>query len=245
MPNKLICCVSLPPATILSVPISDFAIANEELAREDMDGYFPCCGKNICRGCVYSFGQTGNGDKCPFCNSDRADKTLEEIVADIMKRVEANDAASIYVLANFNYHGVRGFQQDHAKAIELFTKSADLGCSQAHSSLGDIYHEGGNMKKSKSHNEAAAMAGNEVARCILGNREAQSGNMERAVKHWTIAASAGCFLAMDNMLIALKKHDVSKETIDTTLTAYNNSCAEVKSKDRDACLQVMMERQRE
>ena len=34
MPVQLICCISLPPATITSVPINDFAIANEELATE-------------------------------------------------------------------------------------------------------------------------------------------------------------------------------------------------------------------
>ena len=33
MPLKLICCVSLPPATILSVPIDDYATANEEMAK--------------------------------------------------------------------------------------------------------------------------------------------------------------------------------------------------------------------
>jgi hypothetical protein len=33
MPVKLICCMSLPPATISSVPIYDYAIANEELAK--------------------------------------------------------------------------------------------------------------------------------------------------------------------------------------------------------------------
>jgi hypothetical protein len=37
MPEKLICCVSLPPATILSVPIYDFAIANQELVNVQMD----------------------------------------------------------------------------------------------------------------------------------------------------------------------------------------------------------------
>jgi hypothetical protein len=45
MPTRLICCISLPPATISSVPIYDFAIANEELATEDTDIYYPCCGK--------------------------------------------------------------------------------------------------------------------------------------------------------------------------------------------------------
>jgi hypothetical protein len=54
MPKKLICCASLPEATIISVPIYDFAKANQELADNDLEGYYPCCGKNICRSCVHS-----------------------------------------------------------------------------------------------------------------------------------------------------------------------------------------------
>jgi hypothetical protein len=45
MPIKLICCSSLPPATISSVPIADLAFANEELAEKDMQPYYSCCGK--------------------------------------------------------------------------------------------------------------------------------------------------------------------------------------------------------
>ena len=111
MPIKMICCVSLPPATILSVPIYDFANERQELADEDMKAYYPCCGKSICVACIYS----GNIGKCPFCNSDRADKTDEEDVEEIMKRVEVNDAASIFFLATCYYQGNRGLQQDHAK----------------------------------------------------------------------------------------------------------------------------------
>jgi hypothetical protein len=60
--------------------------------------------------------------------------------------------------------------------------------------LGGIYHEGGEYKKAKFHVEAAAMAGDEVARCNLGIVEGNSRNMERAIKHFTIAASAGDYL---------------------------------------------------
>jgi len=51
----------------------------------------------MCLGCVYSFHKSENDDKCPFCNSNRASKTYEEKIEEIMKRLEANDAASIYV----------------------------------------------------------------------------------------------------------------------------------------------------
>ena len=100
---------------------------------------------------------------------------------------------------------------------------------------------GGNRKKAKFHFEAAAMAGHDGARFNLGVIEAESGNMERAVKHWTIAASAGCFRAMGDLLIPLKKGDVSRESIDSTLVAYNASCAEMRSKARDAYLRAFLE----
>jgi TPR repeat protein len=159
----------------------------------------------------------------------------------MMKRVEANDPASIFVLANYYEHGFNGIQQDRAKAITLYAKSAELGFSQAHSSLGNIYHEGGNMKKAKFHCEAAAMAGSEVARHNIGCMEGNSGNMERARKHWTIGASTGCYDAMNQLRILFEKDAVSRESIDSTLAAYNNSCAEFRSEARDARIQSMLE----
>jgi hypothetical protein len=47
MPVRLICCVSLPPATITSVPIYDFAIANVELEHIAAETYYACCGKSV------------------------------------------------------------------------------------------------------------------------------------------------------------------------------------------------------
>jgi TPR repeat protein len=243
MPVRLICCVSLPPATILSVPIYDLAIANDGLEDKETEIHYPCCGKSICAGCKHSFNQTGNADKCPFCNTDRSSITVEgaeETVEKLMKRVEANDAASMRMLAQNYKNGELGLQQDHAKATELYARSAELGFSKAHCHLGDEHLKGGNLKKAKFHWEAAAMAGHENARYNLGCMGAQSGNMEQAVKHWTIAASAGCFRAMHNLLIALEDREVSRDSIDSTLEAYNNSCADMKSKDRDACIQAMM-----
>jgi uncharacterized protein with PIN domain len=38
--------------------------------------------------------------KCPYCNSVLSDKTDDENIQDIMKRVEANDAGAICILGN-------------------------------------------------------------------------------------------------------------------------------------------------
>jgi TPR repeat protein len=233
MPEHLIACASLPPATITSVPIVDFAKANEGLANMSMETYFECCGKSICGGCIHSFRMSGNDEKCPFCKADLRGKTDLNRVEELMKRVEANDAGSMMVLGSHYYHGKLGLLQDREKAIELWTQAADLGSSQAHYQLGCTYDEGGDSKKGKFHFEAAAMAGHEIARHNLGYMEAQSGNMGQAVKHWMIAASAGHYGAMKNLLIAFNQGVSSRAQIDSTLEAYNNSCAEVRSEARD------------
>jgi hypothetical protein len=241
MPILFVSCISLPPATISSVPVNDFAKANEELANLETEEYYPCCGKSICGGCVYSFGQSVNASKCPFCNSDRSSKTCEEKNEDLMKRVEANDAGAMYVLGSYYYQGSNGLQQDHVKAIELYVRAENLGYSKAHNQLGGIYREGGDMKKAKFHFEASAMAGHEVARFNLGMDEYNSGNKEQAVKHWTISASGGEYEAMHELRILFKQGFISRESINSTLAAYNNSCAEMRSKARDAFIRDIIE----
>jgi hypothetical protein len=50
MPIKMISCVSLPPATTSSVPINDYANANEELAKMDMEAYYHVAGRVFVEG---------------------------------------------------------------------------------------------------------------------------------------------------------------------------------------------------
>ena len=163
-------------------------------------------------------------------------KTDEEDVKELMKRVEANDAGATYVLGSYHYHGQYGLHQDEKKSVELWTQAAKLGSKQAYHNLGNFY-EGGDLKKAKFHYEAAAMAGHEKARFNLGGLECNSGNMDRAVKHWTIATSAGDYSAMRYVQIEFERGYISRESINSTLTAYNNSCAEMRSEAREAYIQ--------
>jgi TPR repeat protein len=197
-------------------------------------------GKNVCGGCLYSYRNSGNSGKCPFCKAEPLNKSVEEDVKELMKRVEANDAGATYVLGSYHYHGQYGLHQDGKKATELWTQAAKLGSKQAYHNLGNMYFKGGDLKKAKFHYEAAAMAGHEVARCNLGSIEGNSGNMEQAVKHWTIAASAGHYKAMNSLQIEFKRGYVSRDTINSSLTAYNNSCAEMRSEARDAHIRMFM-----
>jgi TPR repeat protein len=106
----------------------------------------------------------------------------------------------------------------------------------------NYYYVEGDLKKSTFHFEAAAMAGNEVARFNLGAIESESGNMERAFKHWIISASSGYCYAMQNLRTAFEDGLVSIDTIESTLTAYNTSCVEMRSISRDAVIRLEFER---
>jgi hypothetical protein len=83
------------------------------------------------------------------------------------------------------------------------------------------------------------MAGHETARCIVGVMEHVAGNVERAVKHFTIGASAGYHKAMHELITFFKQGHVSRESIDSTLIAYNNSCVEMRSEARDAFIRFL------
>jgi hypothetical protein len=66
-----------------SLPIYDYATANEELSQEEMKLNYPCCTKNICGECLYSYAKSsGNGANCPYCKAEGMGKTKEESVQD-------------------------------------------------------------------------------------------------------------------------------------------------------------------
>jgi TPR repeat protein len=165
----------------------------------------------------------------------------------LMMRVAVNDAGAICQLAKL-YEDANETHQDHAKSTELYSRAANLGCSESHYCLGVIYMGEGDLKKAKFHFEAAAIAGHEMARFNLAIHEYNTGNIERAVKHWTIAASTGNYIAMHELRAFFEreggnfygKHIVSRESFDSTLEAYNISCVEMRSEARDAFIHVML-----
>ena len=73
----------------------------------------------------------------------------------------------------------------------------------------------------------------ESLRMILGR------NIKQAVKHWKIAALAGDYDAMHELRTRFEKA-VSRESIDSTLKAYNKSCVEMRSEARDACIHAII-----
>jgi TPR repeat protein len=106
--------------------------------------------------------------------------------------------------------------------------------------VASIYDEGGDLKKAMFHYKEAAMAGHEMAQLNLGCIEFEFGNKEQAAKHWKIAASAGHYKAMHNLRLLFDQGVVCRESIDSTLISYNNSCADMRSKAREAFISEMI-----
>ena len=65
--------------------------------------------------------------------------------------------------------------------------------------------------------------------------------MERALKHWTFSASAEESYAMHPLRTFFEQGIVSRESIKSTLKAYNNYCTEMRSEARDAYIQILAE----
>jgi TPR repeat protein len=201
--------------------------------------YQSCCGKMLCGGCVHAY-SVATADthrlKCIFCRTEGS--TSNEVQVERMKkRVEADDAQAMFNLGGFYQYGIIGLRQDHAKALELFHKSARLGNHQAHLHLSLGYQKGGigenDTRKAIYHRQLSAVAGNVLARFNLGSEEGNAGNMDRAYKHWMISANDGFDLSMKQVQEGYKSGVVTKDDYAKTTRAYRNSIDEMKSDDRD------------
>ena len=152
--------------------------------------YYGCCGKVICAGCVCADVMRNIKDqKCPFCRTPAP--TLDKVVVkQAKKRMKIGDAEAIRLLGCYYYHGRYGLPQNHAKALELWQRAAELRTALAYSSIGATYYDGNGVErdetKANHYFELGAMRGDVVARHNLGAKEGRAGNMERALKHFMI-----------------------------------------------------------
>ena len=93
--------------------------------------YYECCGKMICVGCMYSMMTRARKDRpsnvrvpflCAFCRTP-SHSSDEDYLKRLHKRIDANDAMAIYILAHHYRHARHGLPQDSAKALELFVRN--------------------------------------------------------------------------------------------------------------------------
>ena len=114
------------------------------------------------------------------------------------KAVRNKQPYAMCKLAN-NYRLGKGIEENHAKALELYKESADLGLPEAQCALGTIYKEGliveKDYKKAREYYEKAVEQGFAPAQVYLGLMYKQS-------SHYDIRDENGCYY---NDKVAYKK----------------------------------------
>ena len=200
--------------------------------------YNICCGKVVCSGCVFAgVKMDGNADQsCPFCRTP-APETDDEVIKRVKKRVKVDDALSLYELGCCYGRGLYGSLQDHAYALELWHRSAELDCALAYYAIANAYWCGEsverNERKANHYYQLAAIGGSVEARHNLGNAELRAGSVDRALKHYMIAVKGGHDASVKLIQHMHTKGHATKDDYAKALKAYQAYLEDIKSEDRD------------
>ncbi len=195
-----------------------------------------CCSKFICDGCFHANQkreiEAGLEQRCVYCR-EPAPKSREESDKRIMKRIKKHDdPVAMTNMGKKHYH-----EGDYGKAIEYWTKAAELGDADAHCCLGMLYFKGQGVEKDEKkfvyHFEQAAIGGHPQSRGLLAAHEMENDRFERAAKHLIINANLGD----DKSLKAIKglfvHGAISKDEYAAALRACQAVVNETKSAERE------------
>ena len=203
--------------------------------------YMMCCGKVICSGCLHApryddLGNIVDNRKCAFCRT-RWPKSNREVVQSLEKRVELDDPIAIYNMGCDYQDGTCGRPQNHAKALELYHRAAELGYVASYNNIGYAYNNGEGVdvdkKKARHYYELAAIGGDPIARYNLGEMDEEAGNMERALRHFMIAVRGGYSKSLNMIQKLWKNGFASKEDTTEALQLHQTYLNEIKSDQRD------------
>ena len=198
-----------------------------------------CCGKCICKGCMYKHiltemkkGVPRHKIKCAFCcqpESTNTNKALKKL----MKR--KNPTA--FITMSYQYLQGEEVFQSNTKSLEMLIRAAELGYADAFGVIASSYEHGIavelNMSKALEFYEVAAKKGSIPAHRWIAEIQNRNGNVDEGIKHYKVAASAGCQESMDALMKCYKHELVTKEDLAQTLYVYQASSNAMKSKDRD------------
>jgi len=202
--------------------------------------YRSCCGKLICRGCIYANSKLHEDDLCPFCRTP-APTTKKETVKRINKRADVGDAMAIHNQGCYYNNGIYGFPQNYAKALELFHRAGELGDAKAYYS-GCTYDNGRGVErdinKARHYWELAAMRGNIMARHNLACLEGKSKNFEKALKHLMIAVRSGDAESLKKIGWLYSNGHATKDDYGTALRAHQSYVDEIRNNQRDEAADV-------
>ena len=201
-----------------------------------------CCMTRVCNGCIFAARRRGMND-CPFCRTTLPAYDASMLTM-VQKRVDKGDAEAIKHLGEKYYLGELGLVKDVPRAIELWTKAAELGSIDAHSYLGDAYGAGDGVEEDKPraihHWQQAAMKGHVPSRYMLGAVERyENGNNELAVQHWVISAKMGCEHSLNDIKEMFQTGHATKAQYAEALMGYRDAVEEMKSPQREEAKRVL------
>ena len=195
-----------------------------------------CCMKRVCNGCTLAIHKEGIYGKCPFCRTRYTNESTT-ILGMLRKRVDSGNPEAIKQLGEYYYHGDHGLTKDVHRAIELWTKAAELGSLDARFQLGYVYYSGDGVEVDKPrairHWEQAAMKGHGLSRNSLGADEYNNGNCELALQHWMISANMGDEVSLNNIKVIFKEGQATKAQYAESLRGYQVAVEEMKSPQRE------------
>ena len=194
-----------------------------------------CCSKIICHGCNYAnqMREIAEGLKrrCAFCR-EPVPKSKEEALKQFVERVKRNDPVAMTRRGKTHAR-----KEEYVKALEYWTKAAELGDANAHACLGSLYRNGNgvekDMKKAVYHLEQAAIGGHPGARGLLAYHEMKNGRFERAAKHLMINANLGCDESLKYVKKLFVKGIASKEDYASALRGHQAAVDATKSAERE------------
>ena len=210
--------------------------------HDSLHAYFACCGKSICGGCSHQhLMKNGGRATCAFCRT-ALPETDAEILARVDKRVERKDALGLCMMGMHHGLGQLGLPVDQAKCIDLLSQSAALGCPLANYHLGTSYKIGRmglqqDHVKAQMHWEKAAEGGDLRSLHNLGSTEWENGDEIAAMSHYRLSASGGSKKSIDCLIDYFEKGSLRHGDLAETLQAMYCATAEMKSKERDQCIE--------
>ena len=195
-----------------------------------------CCCKTICNGCQYANlkreREQGLEHRCAFCREQLPKNSGEEALKQVMERIKKNDPAAMTQMGA--RHKMEG---NYGKALEYWTKAAELGDVDARCRLGLLYYNGIGVEKDgprgKHHLEQAAIGGHPDARGILATHEMNNGRVERAARHYIIAANLGHDISLKDIKDLFVKGIVSNDHYAAALRGHQAAVDATKSAERE------------
>jgi TPR repeat protein len=224
------------PPPIDECPICMLPLKMNRLER----AYYPCCGKEICIGCVYALGH--NRRKCVFCRTPM-NTSNRELIKQFESRVEAGDALATFCLGCLYDGGRRGLRRDRDKAVKLWLRAAVLGNAGASSMIGYAccYGSGVEVDHEKALGcwKLAAIRGDAGSRYILGTNEVCLRNYDRALNHFVISAVAGHDESLTAIQMFYMLGYAPKDVFEKALRAHYKAKKETESDQRETATALL------